>query len=629
MSDVFISYKAEDRRRIEVLVQALQADGFTVWWDEHIGAGDEWSQTIERQLDSARSVVVIWSKRSIGPEGRFVREEARRAQRRGCYVPVLLDAVDPPLGFAENQAILLRGWHGNRADARYQAVLAAIRRLVPSGAASDSPPQQGGTDRRALIVAGAAVAVATAGVGGWALLKPSSAGASSESIAVLPFENLSGDPGQAYFSDGIAEEIRSALAGVAGLTVISRSSSEAVRSDDATTAARKLGVQNILTGSVRQSRSTIRIGAELVDGKTGADRWSQEYNRAPGDAIKIQTDIAENVAAALRYQLLPSVRRALTAGGTSNPLAQDRYLKGLALAHGDDESLRRGLALFDAAIAIDPDYADAFAAKAEALTLVAYNAPTDAGTRAALADALTAARTAVRLAPSRANTQSTFGVVLESLTNFQGTAQSFDKALHLGADAETLRRVAVFRAVSGAGAEALGLIDRARQLDPLDPLIQGDRGIVLYYLRRYPEAIAALRDFLRERPDSPQHRSHLTFALILTGKLDEAETELSKITVNWVRLTDEALLATRRADRARADRALAGLVAMHADLLAYQFAQIHAQQGQANEAIASLRKAILIRDSGLRQLPTDPFLDPLRGDPRFAALVQKINFPAA
>lgn len=629
MSDVFISYKAEDRRRIEVLVQALQADGFTVWWDEHIGAGDEWSQTIERQLDSARSVVVIWSKRSIGPEGRFVREEARRAQRRGCYVPVLLDAVDPPLGFAENQAILLRGWHGNREDPRYQAVLAAIRRLVPSGAAWVSLPQQGGTDRRAFIVAGAAVAVATAGVGGWALLRPSSAGASSESIAVLPFENLSGDPGQAYFSDGIAEEIRSALAGVAGLSVISRSSSEAVRSDDATTAARKLGVRNILTGSVRQSRSTIRISAELVDGKTGADRWSQEYNRAPGDAIKIQTDIAESVAAALRYQLLPSVRRALTAGGTSNPIAQDRYLKGLALAHGDDESLRRGLALFDAAIAIDPDYADAFAAKAEALTLVAYNAPTDAGTRAALADALTAARTAVRLAPSRANTQSTLGVVLESLTDFQGTAQAFDMALHFGGDAETLRRVAVFRTVSGAGAEALGLIDRARELDPLDPLIQGDRGIVLYYLRRYIEAIAALRGFLRERPDSPQHRSHLTFALILTGKLDEAETELSKITVNWVRLTDEALLATRRADRTRADRAIAGLVAMHADLLAYQFAQIHAQQGQANEAIASLRKAILIRDSGLRQLPTDPFLDPLRADPRFAALVQKMNFPAA
>ena len=108
-ADVFISYKAEDRRRIQPLVQALQADGYSVWWDQHIGTGDEWRETIERQLDVAKCVIVAWSKHSVGPEGDFVRDEASRAQRRHLYVPILIDEVEPPLGFGERQAMSLRG----------------------------------------------------------------------------------------------------------------------------------------------------------------------------------------------------------------------------------------------------------------------------------------------------------------------------------------------------------------------------------------------------------------------------------------------------------------------------------------------------------------------------------------
>src|SRR5256885_11702111 len=138
MADVFISYKAEDRRRVQPLVQALQSDGLSVWWDEHIGTGDEWRQTIEQQLDSALCVIVIWSKSSIGPEGHFVRDEASRAQRRHVYVPGLIDAVEPPLGFGERQAASLRGWHGDRSAARYQGVLSAGFRVA--GVKPDCPP---------------------------------------------------------------------------------------------------------------------------------------------------------------------------------------------------------------------------------------------------------------------------------------------------------------------------------------------------------------------------------------------------------------------------------------------------------------------------------------------------------
>ena len=119
MSDVFVSYKAEDRPRVAPLVQALELNGLSVWWDTQIAAGSEWRSDIQRQLDEARCVIVVWSRRSVGPDGRFVRDEANRAQRRGTYLPIIIDEVEPPLGFGELQAISLDGWKGKRSDARF------------------------------------------------------------------------------------------------------------------------------------------------------------------------------------------------------------------------------------------------------------------------------------------------------------------------------------------------------------------------------------------------------------------------------------------------------------------------------------------------------------------------------
>ena len=121
MSDVFVSYKAEDRARVRPLVEALQADGLSIWWDAHIGAGDQWRDTIASNLDSAKCVIVAWSKRSTGSDGRFVRDEAARAAKRGVYLPVTIDKVEPPLGFGETQCLPLSGWKGSRDDPRYLA----------------------------------------------------------------------------------------------------------------------------------------------------------------------------------------------------------------------------------------------------------------------------------------------------------------------------------------------------------------------------------------------------------------------------------------------------------------------------------------------------------------------------
>lgn len=212
-------------------------------------------------------------------------------------MPVRIDKVDPPLGFGETQAVDLHGWKGERDDPQYRAVLGALRKRLgiksePERSAAAQPRR---FSRRTVIGGTAAAGAVAVGAGGWFFLRPSAG--KSDSIAVLPFANLSGDPNQAYFSDGIAEELRSALSRIAGLKVVARTSSEAVRDEDTKTAARKLDVRNILTGSVRRSPSLIRISAQLIDGGDGTELWSQDYDRPSGDALQIQAQRGQHDSA--------------------------------------------------------------------------------------------------------------------------------------------------------------------------------------------------------------------------------------------------------------------------------------------------------------------------------------------
>ena len=280
-TDVFVSYKAEDRARLRPLVAALEAEGFTVWWDTHIGGGTHWREDIQEHLDAAKCVIVVWSKRSVGIEGDFVRDEANRARKRGAYMPIRLDPVEPPLGFGEVQAISLKGWKGDRSDARFLTIAEAVRRRIAGQniARVDLGNHGPAVSRRTLVVGSAGAATAILATGGWFLLKSTSANA--KRIAVLPFDNLSSDANQAYFSEGIAEELRSALTRI-GLQVIGRSSSEAVKDLDTKIIASKLGVANILTGSVRRSSATVRIGAQLVDGSDGVQRLGADVRPRSG-----------------------------------------------------------------------------------------------------------------------------------------------------------------------------------------------------------------------------------------------------------------------------------------------------------------------------------------------------------
>jgi TolB-like protein len=630
MTDVFVSYKAEDRKRVKPLVEALEADGYSVWWDEQIGGGASWRRAIEAELNAAKCVVVVWSKRSVGPDGAFVQDEATRAQHRQVYVPVLIDKVHLPLGFGETQALPLTGWKGDRRAPQYRAISDAVR--VVTGATAQTPATASATPplvNRRTVVAGSAV-VAAAAAAGWYFLNSGTAEASN-SIAVMPFANLSGDPSQAYFSDGLAEELRSALSRIPELNVVARTSSEKVREDDVQTAASKLRVANILTGSVRRSPSTIRISTQLVDGHDGLERWSEAYDRPVGDTLNIQTDIAQKVAAALSIRLSQGSRAALEAGGTNNPAAQDLLLQ-IDRDHAfNQEGLERKIALLDTALSLDPDYAQAYARKADLLMVKAgtYSTSATEAYRGHL-EALKVADKAIGIAPRMALGYATRGDISRQLLNPRGALMDSDRANSLPGknDFEVLGLRALLFSQLGRQAEALRVGAQWIALDPLNPQAHAAQGVIFYNARRYPEAVSNLRRSLQIAPSNERANAFLGYALLAQGKPSEAAPEFLKLPPeSYRRLLGQAVIAAREGRRSDALQFLQSMQRSQGDATLYQYGEIYAQLGMADEAFKQLEKAIAVHDSGASGLRIDPFLDPMRRDPRFASLEQKINFP--
>lgn len=631
MSDVFVSYKAEDRARVRPLVRALEDKGYSVWWDEHIGAGDTWREAIEKQLDDALCVIVIWSKRSVGPEGKFVRDEASRAQRRGVYVPVLLDAVDPPLGFGESHATSLRGWRGDQSDRRYQAVLAAVQRHIGRGKKGPQPAPHAQVTRRAALAGGAAAALAVAGAGAWALLRSSSASA-SDSIAVLPFENLSGDSSQSYFSDGLAEELRSALSRIPQLKVVARTSSEAVRNDDAKTAAKKLGVANILTGSVRRSARLTRISAQLIDGSTGLERWSQDFDQPIGDTLVIQSSIASKVADALRFQLSGAAKTVLNLGGTSNVAAQDLFLKAKVSTDTDTPGgLRQSVANVDGAIELDPNYAQAYALRSKLLAYYgAQNARSSAEVRTLLEAAVANGKRAIGLAPRLAQAHAALAFAYNFQLKFRDALREAETAVRLpGADADAQGRYALLLAESGHNDAAQSAAANAVSLDPLNPESYQTQALVLFMGRKFGPAILEARRALELSPSRVFVRGILGNSLVMIGRNEEAAAEYAKMpSDSWQALAGRAIIAARTHDIATCERLVQQLRAVWGDSANSQMVEIYAQRGDADTAIRYLQEPVAQRDPGFVLILADPFLDPLRGDPRFKAIIRGLDFPA-
>jgi tetratricopeptide (TPR) repeat protein len=403
--------------------------------------------------------------------------------------------------------------------------------------------------------------------------------------------------------------------------------------DDAVTIAAKLGVAYLLDGSVRRSGDIVRVAADLIDGATGFSRWSQSFDRAMDDIFAVQSEIANTVANALVAQVTPDGEpgNALAAsGGTTDVAAYDAYLRGRAL-YGlsvDEATERAALAQFDAAIAADSSYAVAHAARARSLTTIA-NQYGEVGQLAGLYNAaIAAAQRAIVLAPDLADAHSTLGYTLfQGRLDPRAAREPFERSRELGAgEATVMARYAQYSARTGRQREATEAMQRALLLDPLNPLIYRAAGLVEYAARDYQAAIPPIRKGLELNPRMSRANAAIGDALLMLGRLKDARAAYAAEPAVDPRLTGMAIVEHRLGNTEAARAAMTQLVADQGDRVLYQQAQILAQWGDRDASIARLQRALEIGDSGLIYARNDPFLDPLRKDPRFAQLLSSLGF---
>jgi TolB-like protein/Flp pilus assembly protein TadD len=650
---VFLSYASQDAEAAQRLCSALRTAGIEVWFDQsELRGGDVWDQKIRREIhDCALFIPVISANTASRHEGYFRLEWDLADQRthmlarnRAFIVPVCLDATpdagaDVPESFQRVQWTRLPGGEAPPDFVRLieQLLSGEVRPSTTvarrTATVASSRPSRGAWLAVALVIAAAAAYLLVAKP--WVSRPPTPAvfAPPPHSIAVLPFVNLSGDPGQEYFSDGLTEELLNSLSEINELQVAARTSAFSFKgtNTDIGTIARKLNVGAVLEGSVRRSEHTIRITAQLVNAVTGFHIWSKTYDRDLGDVLKLQTEIATSVASALKVTLLGDVAAKVELGGTRMPAAFDAYLRGAkAFSSVQDatKDLPDAIAAYTEAIRLDPHYALAFAGRSIALTTLAGEAETVAAAHEGYAKAQADAREALALAPDLAQAHIALGVVSDTTLDFTQANDEYERALALApGSAEVLRRSGTFAAYMGHVDTAISAARRAIMLDPLARASHSLLGRALYVARRYEEAAGAFAEGLSIAPDFKATYAERGLAFYGLGDLEHARASCELKPDYWFSQPCLAVIYDKLGRHADAEAALSKLTAALGDAAAYQYATIYAQWGNRAKALEWLETALRQRDGGSIYLKTDPLLDPVRNQPRFQAIERELRFP--
>ena len=666
---VFLSYASQDAEAAQRICEALRAAGIEVWLDQsELRGGDAWDESIRDQIKAcALFIPVISANAHARVEGYFrlewklaVDRSHRMAPKQPFLLPVVIDDTPQsddaiPDRFRELQWTRLPGGHAT------PAFVERVRRLLlpESDAPTATPPQASPTSGAApaikepvhdssrsklLLLAIVAFVVAalayffankfwipkhtTPVAAARAITPPTGFNPPPHSIAVLPFVNMSGDVSQEYFSDGLTEELLNSLSRINELQVAGRTSSFYFKGEhaDLSTIAHKLNVASVLEGSVRRSGHTIRVTAQLNNAVTGFHLWSQTYDRDLGDVLKLQTEIADAVAGALKVTLLGDVAK-IEVGGTHNPAAFDAYLrasKTWAMAHGTKDQ-QAAIALYDEAVRLDPQYALGFADRSLALAGYAAIAPSQAR-HEALEKAQADARRAIELAPDLMEGHRALAEALECSLEFGAATKEYERALALGPRNPRLLRIyGPFAVNMGWTAAGLAAVRRGVSLDPLSRNQHRALGDALGAARLYDEALAAYREALTIDPDDSSTRINIGVYYLLLGDFQTARS--------WCEAKDQfssaclAVVYDKLGRHADAESELANYTAASGDSFPFTLAQIYATWGNTAKALEWLDKAMRIREPTLEQLKADPFLDPLRKEPRFQAIERELKFP--
>jgi TolB-like protein/DNA-binding winged helix-turn-helix (wHTH) protein/Tfp pilus assembly protein PilF len=487
---------------------------------------------------------------------------------------------------------------------------------------------------------GLALAIVTLLIGGgWVLWRGARERAAipldKSRIAVLPFIDFSPEGDSAYFADGMTEELIAQLSQIRGLTVIARTSVMKYKGTlkDVATIGRELRVGTILEGSIRRMDNHVRISAQLIDVASQGHLWSQEYDRELTGVFGIQSDIATRVAQQLKLQLSAGEKRRIEEQGTENLEAYTLYLQGRYFRNQlTEEGLREAIGYFEQAIARDPQYALAFSGLADAYLLLPFFSVTTRPLEV-LPRALAAVEKALRYGEGFASVHTTMASAkLWYAWDWVAAEAAFKHALTLNPnDAGAHRRYAWFLMTRGRQQDAIAVMHRAHELNPLSAGIIRNVGLVFYWARQYEQAIAHFRKALEMDPNVRTAYSGLVYASLQQGLTAQALDVCQQIIDRWGR-TPWTLwdLGYTLAVSGQRDKAREVLVELHAQtqhtyVKPLVFAWIAIGLDETEQALAWLEQAYAERDPHLTLLNADPVYDPLRTVPRFITLVQKIG----
>ena len=434
MSDVFLSYARPDEAEAARVAESLRSDGYQVWRDDELPAHRGYAEVIEERLKSAKAVIVLWSAEAA--KSQWVRAEADTARSLGTLVQATLDGSIPPLPFNQIQCAALDGWDGSEDSPGWRKLKASLVALVGT---PHVEAEKSSAKRRPLCV------------------------------CVLPFQNMSGDSEQEYFSDGISEDITTDLSKISALGVVARNTAFTFKgqSVDVQEVARKLNVSHVLEGSVRKAGGRVRINAQLIDGATGEHLWAERYDRDLEDIFAIQDEISKAIVQALKVKLLPEEKKALEQRGTNNVEAYNLYLLArqywVTGNHGDPRREERVMRICSRAVEIDPYYAEAWALLAIAQSNLRY------GFGYEVDDGWAAAHAAISINPAIAEAHCAMARRLEERGNDAQALAELLKGLQVNPDSWELNKaIANFHMFRGRVPEAKPHYEKAAMVMDTD-----------------------------------------------------------------------------------------------------------------------------------------------------------------
>jgi TolB-like protein/Tfp pilus assembly protein PilF len=652
---VFLSYASQDAEPALRICDALRAAGIEVFLDQsELRGGDAWDRKIRQEIhDCVLFIPIISGHTQERLEGYFRHEWMLAAERRhhmaeqkAFLVPVVIDdtsdrhAIVPDL-FRAVQWTRLPG--GETPPAFVERVQRLSSGEVPNAVRGESSLTQrspvSARSKRVLPVAVTGAIAVTAllvfGFFGLERLRGSSPSAQDASIAVLPLTNESGNAQEQYFSDGISEDLITALSQFPGLKVIGRTSSFLFRNskEDSRSIGAQLGVAHLLEGSVQRAGDVVRVSVELINTTDGSAQWSERYDRPYEGLFALQDDITRAVAGALRAKLLPDEHAAAQSEQppSGSLEAYNAFLQGeFYLARETEADDRKAIEFFTQATQLDPRYALAWSWLSRAWTLLAGGFLEVEPGREAYAKARAAGDRALALSPELAEAHLTRGILLETADlDWRGAEAEFRRAAMLApndgaAKFELGNQLATFGEVE----QAIELTRQALATEPLRANWYDWLSAYLSGLNRLDEAERAIRRAIELQPSAADYHDQLTIVEIQRGNAQAALAAAQQGPPgNW---QDIAIALARQigADRSAADAALRTLIEKDSGIAAYQIAEVYAQRGDANETFAWLDQALSNRDPGIQSLLYDPFILRYKDDPRFAAYCHKVGLPA-